>query len=363
MWEIQVLEMVDLTSVTLRNYRDGDQTLVVDLINETDQVDQFDRRVTLRDIEHDWDDPNFTPEEDGFLAVVWQDGVEQAVAAGDVYLPTLTDAAEAIAAITWHVVRPEWRGLGIGRQILEACYRRATGLVAGIDDPRPGLLRIVGVHARDGDARRRLERFGAELVRTFYRMEYAPLDGNLPTPDVPPGLSIVPWTPAHDQATLETFNDSFKDHWGFPGISHAMWQQWFHDPKSQPELWRIALDDETGEVAGICIVKIDSERNATLGRREGWIRELGVRRPWRKRGLGTALLLAGMAVLREAGMTSVRLGVDSDSLTNATRLYERVGYRVISEWLTYHKPIEWTRSTCTHFSSMERFGEASPIAT
>ena len=335
----QVLERIDITAVSIRNYRDGDQKLLADMINETDQVDRFDRRTTVDDLQHEWEDPHFTPAKDGFVAVVGQDGAQRVVAAGDVYLGAPNVAAEQITVYNWHVVRPEWRGSGVGRQIIQACYGRARELVADIADPRPKVFRV-SAHAADAHARRRLKQFGMEHVRTFYTMEYAPLDESLPAPDAPPGLSIVPWTPAYDRATMDTFNESFRDHWGFRNVSQEEWQHWFHDPKSRPDLWRIALDDATGEVAGICVVGIDPDTNEALGRQEGWVHDLGVRRPWRKRGLGTALLLAGMAVLREAGMTSARLGVDSDSLTDATRIYERVGYRVVSEWHTYHKSIE-----------------------
>ncbi len=57
--EMQVLEAVGTTVVTMHNYRDGDQVLLVDLINETDRVDQFDQQVTVEEIQHRWDDPNF----------------------------------------------------------------------------------------------------------------------------------------------------------------------------------------------------------------------------------------------------------------------------------------------------------------
>ena len=52
---------------------------------------------------------------------------------------------------------------------------------------------------------------------------------------------------------------------------------------------------------------------------------LGVRRPWRKRGLGLALLLHSFSAFHRRGQRRVSLGVDAGSLTGALRLYERAG--------------------------------------
>ena len=55
---------------------------------------------------------------------------------------------------------------------------------------------------------------------------------------------------------------------------------------------------------------------------------LGVRRAWRRQGLGEALLLRSFAAFRQRGLTRGTLGVDASSVTGATRLYERAGMRV-----------------------------------
>ena len=50
------------------------------------------------------------------------------------------------------------------------------------------------------------------------------------------------------------------------------------------------------------------------------------RRPWRKRGLASALIGRSLELLRERGMTSAVLGVDADNPTGALALYERAGF-------------------------------------
>jgi phosphinothricin acetyltransferase len=53
-----------------------------------------------------------------------------------------------------------------------------------------------------------------------------------------------------------------------------------------------------------------------------------------RRGIGRALLLTAFDALRRRGIAAAELGVDSESPTGATRLYESVGMRTVraSEW-------------------------------
>jgi ribosomal protein S18 acetylase RimI-like enzyme len=71
----------------------------------------------------------------------------------------------------------------------------------------------------------------------------------------------------------------------------------------------------------------------------GWIASLAVRKPWRRRGLGEALLLRSLGQFYERGERVVQLGVDAENPSGATRLYERVGMRVSLEAAIYAKDL------------------------
>jgi len=58
----------------------------------------------------------------------------------------------------------------------------------------------------------------------------------------------------------------------------------------------------------------------------GYVDELFVRRPWRGRGLGRALLLCECAELRSRGLPRAYLGVDEANPTGARHLYESAGF-------------------------------------
>ena len=68
---------------------------------------------------------------------------------------------------------------------------------------------------------------------------------------------------------------------------------------------------------------------------EGWVGVLGVRRPWRRRGLARALLYESFREIRERGKPRAKLGVDAANPTGATRLYESAGMRVLNESVLY----------------------------
>ncbi len=75
------------------------------------------------------------------------------------------------------------------------------------------------------------------------------------------------------------------------------------------------------EIAGMSLCWPKANEDSEMG----WVGTLGVRRPWRKQGLGLALLHHSFGVFAQRGQKRVGLGVDSTSLTGATRLYERAG--------------------------------------
>jgi ribosomal protein S18 acetylase RimI-like enzyme len=91
----------------------------------------------------------------------------------------------------------------------------------------------------------------------------------------------------------------------------------FQRPDLDLDLWWVAWDG--AEVAGSLLAF-----ESPLG---GYIDSLFVRRPWRGRGLGRALLREAFAELRRRGFPRACLGVDSENPTGAMGLYGSVGMR------------------------------------
>jgi ribosomal protein S18 acetylase RimI-like enzyme len=103
------------------------------------------------------------------------------------------------------------------------------------------------------------------------------------------------------------------------------------EPGYTPDMWFVAMDGD--QMAGICICR----REDTEDTESGWVSELGVRRAWRKRGLGLALLKHAFAAFYTDGKKRAGLGVDASSLTGALKLYESAGMRVQRQFNQYEK--------------------------
>jgi ribosomal protein S18 acetylase RimI-like enzyme len=78
-------------------------------------------------------------------------------------------------------------------------------------------------------------------------------------------------------------------------------------------------------------------QHASEDKELGWVDTLGVRRPWRKHGLGLALLRHSFSEYYQRGFRKVGLGVDASSLTGAVRLYEKAGMHVHRQYDRYEK--------------------------
>lgn len=85
-------------------------------------------------------------------------------------------------------------------------------------------------------------------------------------------------------------------------------------------------------------VGVDEKYNVEKNVKSGVLLDIGVLKPYRRTGIGTRLMLEGLATLEAKGMTKAMLGVD-DFPTKATKLYEKVGFKAIKKDFTYKKTL------------------------
>jgi ribosomal protein S18 acetylase RimI-like enzyme len=111
------------------------------------------------------------------------------------------------------------------------------------------------------------------------------------------------------------------------------WAHWTTKlPTFDPSLWFLAFAGD--ELAGFSLCRQDPVDESA-----GYVGTLGVRRPWRRQGLGEALLLHSFQAFRDRGYKRGTLGVDASSPTGATRLYERAGMRVYRDTVSLERPV------------------------
>ena len=185
------------------------------------------------------------------------------------------------------------------------------------------------------DVEQQVDARGYRTVRGSWTMEVefgveAPAE-----PVVPDGIEIRPYRQPEDaRAVYEATQEAFADHWGFHPISFEAWCE-FNTKRRHfdPDLWLVAWAGD--EVAGASLNYPQNEGDPGYG----WVGTLAVRKPWRRRGLGEALLRRSFALLHARGLRKVRLGVDSENTTGATRLYERVGMSVLRRSNTWEREL------------------------
>jgi len=100
-----------------------------------------------------------------------------------------------------------------------------------------------------------------------------------------------------------------------------------------PTLWFLAMDGD--EIAGISLCRPYAYDDPDMG----FVNVLAVRRPWRKRGLGLALLRHSFNEFYHRGKRKVGLGVDAQNLTGALHLYEKAGMHVHRQFDSYEKEL------------------------
>ena len=159
------------------------------------------------------------------------------------------------------------------------------------------------------------------------------LDQPVEVAPLPEGIVLRRFDREHDaEAVYEAYQDTFADHWGHERSTYDDWVRFvLNYPAADLSMWLVAWAGD--EIAGICLCRPYEEAD----QRMGWVGALGVRRAWRKRGLGSALLRYSFALFQERGYLRAALGVDASSLTNAVALYQRAGMHVHYRYLLYRK--------------------------
>ncbi len=220
-------------------------------------------------------------------------------------------------------VHPDALGRGLGKLI-------ATGLEEGA--VRAGARRIQnGVLEADSAARRLLESLGYDAVRVFREMRIQ-LETPPPAPDWPDGLRVVPFDPKRDAREFHAANqEAFADAWDYTPRDFETWSKvHLGSERFDPSLWCVVRAGDEIAAGTICV-------GDTYG--GGFVHALFTRRPWRRQGVGAALLRDLFGRFWERGEHSVGLGVDAASDSGAFRLYERAGMAPALGWVAYEKEL------------------------
>ncbi|HYO89869.1 MAG TPA: GNAT family N-acetyltransferase [Candidatus Limnocylindrales bacterium] len=314
---------------TVRPARREDAEAVVAIIqaNSLALIGEID--YSLEDLLEEWDDPDIDLERD-----------TQVVFAPDgrliAYAVVWSKGRPALPIIELYLHAAEWAQDGVTEPYLLgwAEVRARENLPELAPELRLGLRMYSD--SRDERFAAVLAAAGFEPQRYSLQMIKA-LDEAPVAPVWPEGFSWRTAEPDDDPVpAFEAFRDAWRDHFGHVRRPYdEALKAWRHhwELSFAPGLWLLALDGDT--VAGLCLCMPKFGPDEACG----FVEILAVRRDYRRRGLAEALLRQSFVELYAAGKTSVRLFVDGQSLTGATRLYERTGMHEHSRYIMYEKEL------------------------
>ena len=282
--------------------------------------------VSAEELRHAWQDPEFNLDQDAFVVETPEGRVVGYDEVTNLY-------GHAIFEMEGNI-HPDFKGRGIATTLLRAVEKRARELMS-LAEPDVRVSMRTTLNKNDPDSATLHQNEGYQPIMHHWRMEII-LDGPPPEANFPEGLALRPFVVGeHDLALWQAQNEAFRDH---PGSHDWTLEEWrrarLDDPEFDASLWAVAWDADA--VAGY---SINRYRTGI-----GWIRNLGVRPPWRKRGLGQALLLHSFGEYYRRGTKTIGLGVNADNPTGATRLYQKVGMYPASEHVTYEKVLRLGRN-------------------
>jgi len=223
----------------------------------------------------------------------------------------------------WGRVHPEHRGQGIGGALVDWAEERAQRSLS-LAPADAQVMLGQSVEEEDREAQALLIGRGYAVSRRFFRMKTL-FNGAIPEPTWPEGVTVRTFDPDRDlEPVVQVVDDAFHDHWGHvegPLEQRlALWRQWIAtDPEFDPNLWFLAVEGD--EIVGVSLCRRADFEDPN----QGSVGTLGVRKPWRRRGIAFALLHHSFRELRKRGRIGAVLGVDATSLTGADRLYARAG--------------------------------------
>jgi mycothiol synthase len=225
-----------------------------------------------------------------------------------------TDAVEGASAEL--AVAPRHRGVGTGRQLVEAISTEVG------PDSR---LRL-WAHGQSSGAIALARSMGFVRERVLWQMRrslYAPV----PEPQWPDGVTVRTFEVGQDEeAWLTVNNRAFAEHpdqglWTSADLEMREREPWF-DPAG------FFLAEQAGRLVGFHWTKVHGGHDGPGDHEHepiGEVYVVGVDPSMQGKGLGPALTLRGLQHLRARGLSQVMLYVDETN-TNAIRTYERLGF-------------------------------------
>jgi mycothiol synthase len=310
----------------IRPFRKGfDEEAYVSIFNAAFGNYDDIRSITLEEMKKMEESPSFSA--DGMLIAEWNGETAGMINA---YIDKLREEEKGF--IQWLAVLPKFRRKGIAKKLVEKALeslrnRGMTVAEAWVQSDRETCVHIY-------------ESFGFKRARIMSMMKRS-LD------ETPSNIgenkeARIREMQVRDEREVELLNrldnETFKEHFNFrPRTIEETKYALFENPWFQRQKWFFAILDN--QPVGYAGVGVDEGLNREKSLKWGWILDIGALKPYRRRGVGTSLMLHSLELLRAMAMDDAVLYVDDMNPTNATKLYEKLKFKVMRKHIVYQLPL------------------------
>jgi len=312
--------------LNIRPFRKGfDEEVFVSIFNATFGDYDDIRSMTLEEMKKTEEAPSFNT--DGMFIAEWNGETAGMINA---YIDKLREEEKGF--IQRLGVLPKFRGKGIAKKLvekaLESLKRRGMKLAeTWAQTDREGCIHL-------------FESFGFKKVRSTNIMK---INLNFIPSNIRENKEItIRKAQLRDDSEIALINwldnEVFKEHFNYrpKPIEETRYvlleMPWFN---KQAAFLAVLKNEPVGFVA----VGIDEGLNTEKNVRYGWILDIGVLKPNRRKGIGTALMLEAMRVLKAQETEDALLYVDDMNPTNAIKLYEKLGFKTMRKNVIYQLPL------------------------
>lgn len=299
-----------------------DLDVVLSLMRAMDRVDHPNFLSTREEIDEIFG-LSFVDLEADTLIAYSSDG--EPVAVGVAVLPPIQETL--VRSFLHGGVHPEFRGRGIGRELLAWQDARARQQLATSDKRLPAWI-LDYADARAPRQTRLFERAGFRIARYFVELDRdlsAPID----VLDPPQGVRFEQYSPHWSASTHAARTDSFRDHWASQPMSEEQWANFVGGETFRDDLSFVAVaPDDSGRdrVVGFVLVLVNEEDWVSQGFTSCFVALVGTVRAWRGKRIAPALLGLTLTAAAALGLEHATLDVDTENPSGALGLYTRMGF-------------------------------------
>jgi mycothiol synthase len=294
---------------TIRSYKSSDLEALNRLYKEEERNDSPANRLNR---------PGVSPEQD--LFVIEHDN--QVIGYSQIE-PEL--GIDRVILHCW--VQPGHRGNGLGKEFLTRAINRAEELS----------VKVVHVYLSPDNtkARNGLPKLGFKYVRRYLELI---LDIDKVSEAVlrEAATGCRKLQPGEEEKIVDIQNRAFAEHWGYnPNTAETITYDINIGNRSPDDVLLVCEEDT---ITGYCWTEILTTDAGKDGEKRGTINMIGTEPDYRGKGLGKKVLLAGLAYLKENGVKTVGLSVDSENRV-AYELYRSIGFTQQGSTLWYEKKL------------------------